>query len=258
MTSISTIGPDHNVDYYFNMPGVQLVQDDAGKVVAVIGKNEDTGGYVRFNVTKGVILATGSFINNQAMLARYNTQAVGYTAKVSGRLGDGHLMGVLAGGVLPNGIYTKMCHDNDTGPFQSVPLLCVNYDGERFINEEIDSTLWCNATARAKEKGRMFQVVDSTYPQICEALGMKPPTEQKILGCMPGTPESDAKGPTGSSRPPTRPTPWRSWPSSWVCRSTTCWPPSSATTSSARPGSTWTSVRTPSTSSRLLPRRSTS
>ena len=197
MTSISTIGPDHNVDYYFNMPGVQLVQDDAGKVVAVIGKNEDTGGYVRFNVTKGVILATGSFINNQAMLARYNTQAVGYTAKVSGRLGDGHLMGVLAGGALPNGIYTKMCHDNDTGPFQSVPLLCVNYDGERFINEEIDSTLWCNATARAKEKGRMFQVVDSTYPQICEALGMKPPTEQKILGCMPGTPESDAKGAYG-------------------------------------------------------------
>ncbi len=77
MTSISTIGPDHNVDYYFNMPGVQLVQDEAGKVVAVIGKNEETGGYVRFNVTKGVILATGSFINNQAMLARYNTQAVG-------------------------------------------------------------------------------------------------------------------------------------------------------------------------------------
>lgn len=197
MTSISTIGPDHNVDYYFNMPGVQLVQDDAGKVVAVIGKNEDTGGYVRFNVTKGVILATGSFINNQAMLARYNTQAVGYTAKVSGRLGDGHLMGVLAGGVLPNGIYTKMCHDNDTGPFQSVPLLCVNYDGERFINEEIDSTLWCNATARAKEKGRMFQVVDSTYPQICEALGMKPPTEEKILGCMPGTEQSNAKGAYG-------------------------------------------------------------
>lgn len=197
MTQISTIGPDHGVDYYFDMPGVQLVQDGEHRVVAVIGKNENTGGYVRFNAAKGVILATGSFINNQAMLARYNSQAVGYTAKVSGRFGDGHLMGLLAGGVLPNGIYTKMCHDNDTGPFQDVPLLCVNYDGERFVNEEVDSTLWCNITANAKEKGRMFRVFDSAYPEMCEALGVSVPSEEKMLGYMPGTPESNAKGAYG-------------------------------------------------------------
>lgn len=197
MTQISTIGPDHGVDYYFDMPGVQLVQDETKRVVAVIGKNENTGGYVRFNAARGVILATGSFINNQAMLARYNSQAVGYTAKVSGRFGDGHLMGLLAGGVLPNGIYTKMCHDNDTGPFQDVPLLCVNYDGERFVNEEVDSTLWCNITANAKEKGRMFRVFDSAYPEMCEALGVSVPSDEKMLGYMPGTPESDAKGAYG-------------------------------------------------------------
>lgn len=197
MTQISTIGPDHGVDYYFDMPGVQLVQDEAGAVVAVIGKSENTGGYVRFNASKGVILATGSFINNQAMLARYNSQAVGYTPKVSGRLGDGHLMGLLAGGVLPNGIYSKMCHDNDTGPFQDIPLLCVNYDGERFINEEVDSILWCNITANAKEKGRMFRVFDSDYPAMCEALGVQVPSEEKMLGYMPGTEQSDAKGAYG-------------------------------------------------------------
>lgn len=197
MQSITTIGPDHGVDLYFDCPAVKLIQDEGGKVTGVYGKNEDTGKYVRFNAARGVILACGSFVNNQAMLERYCTQALGYTAKVAGRFGDAHLMGVLAGGVLRNGPYTKMCHDNDTGPMSDIPWLAVDYDGRRFVNEEVDSTLWCNICADAKEKGRFFHIFDNDYAAACEALGTNPPSDEKMLGYMPGTPESDAKGAYG-------------------------------------------------------------
>ncbi len=197
MQSITTIGPDHGVDFYFSCPAVKLIQDESGKVTGIYGLNEATGKYIRLNAAKGVILACGSFINNQAMLARYCTSGLGYTAKVAGRYGDAHLMGVLAGGVLRNGGYSKMCHDNDSGPLSDVPFLAVNYDGERFINEEVDSTLWCNICADAPEKGRYFHIFDNDYPTVCESLGISTPSDEKMLGYMPGTEQSDAKGPYG-------------------------------------------------------------
>ena len=198
MQSISTIGPDHGVDHYFNMPGVKLLQDADGTVTGVYGLNEDTGKYAQFNAAKGVILAAGCFANNQAMLARYCTQALGCTAKVAGRFGDAHLMGLLAGGRLRNGTYSKMCHDNDSGPLADMPILCVNDEAQRFINEDLDSTLWCNICRDAVEKGRYFRIFDGNYEEQAKSLGMgRIPTEEGMLGYMPGTEQSEAKGAYG-------------------------------------------------------------
>lgn len=198
MQSISTIGPDHGVDYYFSTPGVKLVQGETGAVSGIYGLNEETGKYILFNASKGVILACGSFINNQNMLARYCTQGLGYTAKVSGRFGDGHLMGLLVGATMRNGGYSKMCHDNDSGPLADVPFLCVNDQGERFINEELDSTLWCNICAHAAEKGRYFRIFDNSYAEDAASMGVdRVPDEEGMLGYMPGTEQSNAKGAFG-------------------------------------------------------------
>ena len=43
----------------------------------------------------------------------------------------------------------------------------------------------------------MFQVVDSNFAAVCEAAGAKPPSEEKLLGYMPGTEQSNAKGAYG-------------------------------------------------------------
>jgi hypothetical protein len=40
-----------------------LIQNDDGRIVRVYGKTED-GGYIRFNATKGVVLATGDYEYN--------------------------------------------------------------------------------------------------------------------------------------------------------------------------------------------------
>ena len=57
-----------NLQVYFSTPAVQLVED-GGKVVGVIGKNAD-GKYIKFNAKK-VILATGDYQNNDAMVDRW-------------------------------------------------------------------------------------------------------------------------------------------------------------------------------------------
>ena len=54
-----------NLETFFNTPAVKLVHAD-GKVTGVIAKDE-SGKYIQFNASKGVILATGDYMNNEAM-----------------------------------------------------------------------------------------------------------------------------------------------------------------------------------------------
>jgi hypothetical protein len=192
MGAIATLGPSLGIDYHYATPGVKLIQDENGKVVAAIGSRSN-GGYVRFNSKSGVILATGCFANNQAMLKRYCPDGIGFMPKVSNRFGDGHLMAVQAGANLRNGSYAKMAHDNDAGPMQDVPWLAVTDDGKRFMNEELNSIFWCNV-AKDLPNRRFTSVFDSNFTAMLEKLGQRAVTAEDIEAYMPGTPAAEAKG----------------------------------------------------------------
>ena len=123
-----------NLVPYMGTPAVQLVMDGAA-VVGVIGKTQD-GKYIKFNAKK-VILATGDYQNNDAMVNRWCPDTADFDKKQYHKTGDGHIMAIAAGAKMENLGHTKMMHDFDSGLMFEEPFLYVNMEGKRFTNEDI-------------------------------------------------------------------------------------------------------------------------
>ncbi len=125
------------VTYYFRSPGEQLVKD-GDRVVGVIANTEQ--GYKRFNAVKGVILATGDIGGNPEMCAAYAPLTLGvnesqYTP-IGQNTGDGHKMGMWAGGNIQDTPFPTMIHPQAFSwlSFGNYPY--VNQRGARFMNED--------------------------------------------------------------------------------------------------------------------------
>jgi succinate dehydrogenase/fumarate reductase flavoprotein subunit len=123
------------VEYVFNAPAEQLVKD-GDKVVGVVVKTAD--GYVRYNASKGVVLATGDIAADSEMLSYYAPialKAVESQYTPAGvNTGDGHKMGIWAGAVMQDGPLPTMIHPQAYAWFHG-PFMFVNNDGKRFFNE---------------------------------------------------------------------------------------------------------------------------
>ena len=133
-----------NLETFFNTPAVKLVHAD-GKVTGVIAKDE-SGKYIQFNASKGVILATGDYMNNEAMVKRWCPDVDGYDKKQYQKTGDGHIMAIDAGAKMENLGHTKMMHDFDSGLMYEEPFLYVNMEGKRFCNEDTGFVYMGNIT----------------------------------------------------------------------------------------------------------------
>ena len=123
-------------EFVYEMPAVQLVQDESGKVTGAICQNK-SGEYVQYNASKGVVLATGDisysdeYINEFAPVAnRVFTRLCSDQCNV----GDGHNMAAWAGGAFQEGPWPTMMHPQAAATFHG-PFLFVNPDGKRFMNE---------------------------------------------------------------------------------------------------------------------------
>lgn len=122
-----------NLEVFYSTPAVQLVKDGE-KVTGVIAKDA-SGKYIQFNAAKGVILATGDYMNNDAMVDRWCPDVAQFDKKQYHKTGDGHILALSAGAKMENLGHTKMMHDFDSGQMYEEPFLYVNMDGERFTNE---------------------------------------------------------------------------------------------------------------------------
>ena len=131
VANISEKCPDFNT--FFSTPAVRLLTDGE-RVTGVIGKTAD-GKYIRFNTSKAVILATGDYTNNPAMVKRWCPDIAGFDKKQRGKTGDGHILAMSAGAVMENTGHTKMMHDFDSALMFEEPFLYLNMEGERFTNE---------------------------------------------------------------------------------------------------------------------------
>lgn len=119
------------LDVYYSTPAVQLITD-GGRVTGVIAKSAD--GYIRFEA-KDVILATGDYTNNAAMVRHWCPDIADFDKKQFGKTGDGHLLAMSAGAVMEPQGHTKMMHDFDSALMFEEPFLYLNMNGERFTNE---------------------------------------------------------------------------------------------------------------------------
>ncbi len=127
--------------YYFNTPGVQLEKEN-GRVTAVIAGKP--GHYRRIRVKKGVILATGDIHGDTEMLEAYCPMFLKVTKSQytppGANTGDGHKMGLWAGGVMEDAPLPTVMHPQGYNRMQGF-FLFVNIFGERFMNEDT----WCQA-----------------------------------------------------------------------------------------------------------------
>ena len=134
-------------EWFWGTPAVVLVQNDNGDVIGVIGKDEATGKYIKYNTTKGVVMAGGDYAANKemcwALLNEYmerkercgGTQGSFYSF-MGGRTGDSVKMMCWAGGYVepaPRG--TMILGGGPGGPWGSNAMLWLNKDGKRFCNE---------------------------------------------------------------------------------------------------------------------------
>lgn len=120
----------------YNMPAVQLVQEDDGSISGAICQDAD-GNYVRYNASKGVVLATGDISWSDEYLEEFAPIALKVKSRLCGDLGnvgDGHSMAHWVGAKFQDAPWPTMMHPQ-AAAFYSGPFLFINPEGKRFMNE---------------------------------------------------------------------------------------------------------------------------
>lgn len=154
------------IDVRYSTPAVQLIRE-GDAVVGAYARRED-GSVLRVNAAKGVVLATGDYQNNDAMVEKYIPDAASFPRKQFGKTGDGHLMGMLAGAKMQSTCHCKMIHQSNAldvfQDFKSTPFLAVNMNGERFTAEDENFCYRNNMVLEQPDKKWMC-VLDSKDPR---------------------------------------------------------------------------------------------
>lgn len=164
MIALATTAENEGVEIFYSTPAQQLVKD-GDRVIGVIGQNED-GTYTQFNASKGVIVATGDYQNNDEMVNYYLPDVTNFGRKQANKTGDGHRMIVWAGGAMEPINHTHMLHDFDGGPASmcDMPFLNVKIsDGSRFVNETVEMSLLNNYLRSEADAGLYAQIFDANY-----------------------------------------------------------------------------------------------
>ena len=161
------------------------LEKDGDRVTGLIAKNAD-GEYVRYNASKGVILACGGYSGNDVMMNALQPQSVEQTCinySKPGAKGDG-IKACLWAGAIMDTTHTSMIFDrgaikpDQTGEYGkasdgalfwmgSQPFLKVNLNGERFMNEYMPYDLVLHAAA-SQPYHTYCTVWDSKYAEDCE------------------------------------------------------------------------------------------
>lgn len=160
-------------EFLWDTPAVQLVQNDAGDVVGVIGKN-DAGEYVRVNASKGVVVATGDLSDDEEMLECYTPILKGIQNMHGSpnNTGDGFKMALWAGAAIDSSPHCIMMHFDPTwlpeggAPYSGNPWLRVNLKGERYANENLGYQSVVTACSMQPDH-LAFQIVDSHWIDHC-------------------------------------------------------------------------------------------
>lgn len=193
ITTLAEAAESDGIDFFYETPGIQLVQNEQGAVTGVICQAKN-GDYLQFNAAKGVVVATGDYQNDDEMVAYYLPDMANYDKKQMNKTGDGHKMILWAGGVMERIGHTKMVHDFDSGPMFNEPFLAVKMNGERFCDEHIDMSLINNFLIDEERPGYYCQVFDANYVQDVQDWGGMPTKPEALAMYMPEEDIAERKG----------------------------------------------------------------
>jgi len=125
------------VRFVFNSPAQQLIKED-GRVKGAIAKDEQ--GYFKVMAKRGVVIATGDIGGNREMcddLAPLANRCVAQVYAPRGaNTGDGHRMGLWAGGMFEDTPFPVMSHPMGYHFVYYCFLFVDPNTGERFMNED--------------------------------------------------------------------------------------------------------------------------
>ncbi|MBK7949246.1 MAG: FAD-dependent oxidoreductase [Deltaproteobacteria bacterium] len=137
-----------------------LIRDDEGRVVGVVAKIE--GQEVAIRANRGVILTTGGFIMNRAMVEHYapDLAKCRYPIGSEGCDGSGIRMGMGVGGAAVN-MHEGLMTTAFFPPTSHIKGVLVSAQGQRFINEDCYHGRVTDAIMQ-KADGRAYLIVDDT------------------------------------------------------------------------------------------------
>ena len=180
-----------NLEIRYEMPAVQLIREDGGRVIGCIAKNGD--GYVRINASKGVLLATGGYDANPEMMQAW-VRPEDYESSVWwnpswGTTGDGHMMGLSIGADMDSLPHPVMNFSNATPstfvekrvyfPGAMNYSIIVTEEGKRFVNENQARQYMSNAINVQKRRGHQcVHIFDQAM--IASALEKEPSAEKQL------------------------------------------------------------------------------
>ncbi len=163
-----------NVEAYFDSPVRQLIRDESERVTGLIFQNLQDDTYTQVNASKGIILATGGFGHNEAMMAYYlpwihdimDKYKVTYAhtdIKANfANVGDGHQMGMWIGAQMEPGPLGSMAH-GDFGKLGPDAFLQLNGQGRRFNNE--DQTNDHYGAQFVRQPGPIYMIFDAQWQE---------------------------------------------------------------------------------------------
>ena len=155
---------ESGVDIRYETKAEQLLRLNNGRGTGVVATNAD-GDYIQFNANKAVVLCTGDYGANPAMMAKYNP-GVPFLSWAPTCMGEGHQMGMWIGAVMEDTPHAPMTHMFTA--MGTDAFLQVNKYGERFQNEDVDTQSLGN---QCQEQGGLWVVVDSSWPEDVPHMG---------------------------------------------------------------------------------------
>lgn len=177
---------ENGLEAYFDSPARQLIRGEDGRVTGVIFQNLADDSYTQVNASKGVVLATGGFGHNDAMMAyylpwihdiidRYNVTYGHTDIKANyANTGDGQQMGMWIGAQMEPGPLGSMAH-GDFGKLGPDAFLQLNAQGIRFHNE--DQTNDHYGAQFVRQPGPIYMIIDADWADEL-------PSMQGGLGCV--------------------------------------------------------------------------
>lgn len=163
-SALSDLTEELGIEVITKCAATELVTDETGRVVGVVADNDGTPMNIKAN--KGVVLGTGGFDYNEAMVKSFQTVKPYMTVAAEGNVGDAQIMGAAIGAALGN-------MDTNWGlpAFIGEP-----FDPEQPIVFDIANVDWGVARAGAgciivNKEGKRFANEASAYAPFNRAFG---------------------------------------------------------------------------------------
>jgi hypothetical protein len=168
-----------NVDARYGHFVEKLIMED-GRCVGVYARNAETGKYIKVNASKGVILSTGDYSQNEAMVQHFCPAVInnGITrmftnVDVEGNFtnqGDGIKLGMWVGAQVQDEHAPVIHHMGGGADLEGVGVMGIagflnlDMNGKRFMNEDLPGQQIENQIELLKDR-KSWQIFDANWPE---------------------------------------------------------------------------------------------